>query len=150
MPKFPRLQLNVQVFALSILALVTLLTAVPVFGQEVPGGGALRGMMIPIYGVMVLAYVYFAFALQTIAKKVQADNAWWAWIPILQIILSLNIARKPVWWIVLCLIPFLNIVILIIIWMGIAEAVKKPSWWGILLIVPVLGLFVPGYLAWSD
>lgn len=150
MPTLRRTRSKPTVVALSILASAALLTAVPVFGQEVPGGDALRGLMIPIYGAMLVAYVYFAIALQAIATKVQAENAWWAWIPILQIILSLNIARKPVWWIILCFIPFLNIVMLIIIWMGIAEAVKKPSWWGILLIVPVLGLFVPGYLAWSD
>jgi hypothetical protein len=62
----------------------------------------------------------------------------------------LNIARKPVWWILLLFIPFVNIVIAIIVWMAIAEARNKPSWWGILMIVPVANLIVPGYLAWSD
>jgi hypothetical protein len=62
----------------------------------------------------------------------------------------LNIAKKPIWWIVLCLIPLVNIVIFIIMWMGIAEARNKPSWWGVLMIVPVVSIIVPGYLAWSD
>jgi hypothetical protein len=61
-----------------------------------------------------------------------------------------NIAGKPAWWFVLCLIPLVNIVIFIIIWMAIAEARHKPNWWGILLIVPVVGLLVPAFLAWSD
>jgi hypothetical protein len=43
-----------------------------------------------------------------------------------------------------------NIVFIIIVWMGIAEARNKPNWWGILLIVPVANIIVPGYLAWSD
>jgi predicted Na+-dependent transporter len=43
-----------------------------------------------------------------------------------------------------------NIVILIIVWMAIAEARSKPSWWGILVIVPVVNLIVFGYLAWAD
>ena len=50
----------------------------------------------------------------------------------------LNIAQKPAWWFILCLIPLVNIVIFIIIWMAIAEARHKPNWWGILMIVPVL------------
>jgi hypothetical protein len=95
-------------------------------------------------------YVYTALALSTIAEKTNTENGWLAWIPIANIILMLNIAKKPIWWILLCLIPFVNIVIFIILWMGIAEARNKPSWWGVLMIVPVVSLIVPGYLAWSD
>lgn len=62
----------------------------------------------------------------------------------------LIIAKNPIWWIILCFIPLVNIVILIIVWMGIAEARNKPNWWGILIIVPFVGLIVPGYLAWAD
>jgi divalent metal cation (Fe/Co/Zn/Cd) transporter len=98
----------------------------------------------------IAGYVYFALALKTIAEKTNTENPWWAWIPIIQVVLMLNIARKPVWWILLLFIPFVNIVIAIIVWMAIAEARKKPSWWGILMIVPVANLIVPGYLAWSD
>jgi hypothetical protein len=44
----------------------------------------------------------------------------------------------------------INIVMIILVWMGVAEARNKPSWWGILIIVPIVNLIVPGYLAWSD
>ncbi len=96
------------------------------------------------------AYVYMALALQTIAQKTSTENAWLAWVPILNIILMLNIAKKPLWWILLCLIPLVNIVIIIMVWMAIAEARGKPNWWGILIIIPVAQLIVPGYLAWAD
>jgi len=97
-----------------------------------------------------VAYVYVALAFQTIAQKTNTPNGWLAWIPIANIILMLNIAKKPVWWIILFLIPIVNIVIAVMAWMGVAEARNKPSWWGILAIVPVINLIVPGYLAWSD
>lgn len=100
-----------------------------------------------IFGVF---YVYIALALQTIAKKTNTDNAWLAWIPIANIFLMLNVAKKPLWWFILCLIPFVNIIIAIIVWMAIAEARKKPSWWGIMVIVPIMDIIMPGYLAWSD
>jgi hypothetical protein len=108
------------------------------------------GMLLFILVIAAAAYVYMALALSTIATKTNTENPWLAWIPIANIVLMLNIARKPIWWIVLFLIPIVSLVIGIIVWMSIAEARRKPNWWGILLIVPVVGLIVPGYLAWAD
>ncbi len=137
----------------SIAGILALLPAA-VFAQDdaskaVPA--LLAGGFMMFFLVFALAmYVYVALALSTIAQKTNTENGWLAWIPIANIILMLNIARKPIWWIVLCLIPLVNIVIFIIMWMGIAEARNKPSWWGVLMIVPVVSIIVPGYLAWSD
>lgn len=112
---------------------------------------AFMGVFLLIVCILSLVfYVYNALALQTIAAKTNTENPWFAWIPILNIILMLNIAKKPIWWILLCLIPLVNIVIFVMVWMGIAEARNKPNWWGILIIVPVANFIVPGYLAWSD
>lgn len=111
---------------------------------------ALGGLMLFFVCIGLAFYVYFALALMTIAQKTNTDNAWFAWIPILNCILMLNVAKKPIWWIILFLIPVVNIVIAILVWMGVAEARNKPNWWGILMIVPVVNLIVPGYLAWAD
>jgi magnesium-transporting ATPase (P-type) len=89
---------------------------------------------------LLAMYVYVALALQTIAQKTNTENGWLAWIPIANIILMLNIARKPIWWIVLFLIPLVGLVMYVIVWMGIAEARNKPSWWGVMVIVPVMNL----------
>ena len=111
----------------------------------------LAGGFLMFFLVFALAmYVYHSLALQTIADKTGTENGWFAWIPIVQVILMLNIAKKPIWWIVLFFIPLVNIVVAIIVLMGIAEARNKPNWWGILWIIPPISLFVPGYLAWSD
>jgi len=142
--------------ASAVLASLALLKAVPAFAQmeertpSAAGIAAMGVMLLFMFLIFAAFYVYFSLALQTIAKKTNTENAWLAWIPIINIILMLNIAKKPLWWIILCLIPFVNIVIGIIIWMAIAEARGKPSWWGILFIVPVVQIIVPGYLAWAD
>ena len=107
-------------------------------------------MFIFILAMGLVCYVYMALALQTIAKKTGTPDGWLSWIPVANIILMLNIAKKPLWWILLFLVPLANIVIAIIVWMGIAEARQKPNWWGILTIVPIANLIVPGYLAWAD
>jgi len=139
-----------------LLGLLTLLVpaGVVLAQDDEMGGAAVAGavglMMIVFLVVFAAIYIYFALAFSTIAKKTNTPNAWWAWVPILNIILMLNIAKKPVWWIVLFLVPIVSIVIGIIVFMGVAEARGKPNWWGILIIVPFVGLIVPGYLAWSD
>jgi hypothetical protein len=99
--------------------------------------------------VLLATYVYVALALGAIAKKTHTAHALWGWIPIMNFVLMLKIARKPVWWIILLLIPVVNIVFAALVWMGIAETRQKPRWWGVLAIVPVVNLIVPGYLAWS-
>jgi len=50
----------------------------------------------------------------------------------------------------LLLIPIVNIVIGIVLWMAIAERRGKENWFGILIIIPVVGIFIPGYLAFFD
>jgi len=135
--------------------IVMLLPASSAFAQSdnsgsLPAIAAVGSLMVVFLIIGLAAYVYMSMALQTIAKKTNTENAWWAWVPIINIILMLNIAKKPLWWIILCLIPFVNIIIFIIVWMAIAVARGKPSWWGILLIIPVANIIVPGYLAWAD
>ena len=132
---------------------VTLLSASGAFAQHnsAPVSPALSGGILIVALLICLAvYVYTALAVQTIAEKTNTENPWLAWIPIANLILLLNIAKKPVWWIVLCFIPLVNIIIFIKVWMAVAEARNKPSWVGVLLIVPVLGALMPGYLAWAD
>ena len=132
-----------------ILACAILTTAANVHAQEVPGGEAVAGLYYAMLVVFGVVYLYFALTLQIIARKTGTANSWWAWIPILQILLSLNVAKKPIWWLVLCLVPLVNLVMYVLIWMGIAEARGKPSWLGVLFIVPGVNLGVAGYLAWS-
>ncbi|PYV80292.1 MAG: hypothetical protein DMG96_01110 [Acidobacteria bacterium] len=108
------------------------------------------GLIMVFLIIGAAAYVYMSLALQTIADKTKTENSWLAWIPIANLVLMLNIAKKPMWWIILFFVPIVNIVIAIMVWMAVAEARGKPSWWGILTIVPVANLIVPGVLAWSD
>jgi hypothetical protein len=147
--RFRRLSL----VGLSVAFIGLLMSAGVVLAQSSDGEipGALSGGVLFFLFVFCLAfYVYLALALQTIADKTGTPNAWLAWIPIANLILMLNVAKKPLWWFLLCLIPLVNVVMAIIIWMAVAEAVGKPNWWGILMIVPLANLVVPGYLAWAD
>ena len=111
---------------------------------------AMGAFMLVFLVFFAAIYIYMGLTLSTIAKKTNTENAWWGWVPILNIVLMLNIAKKPIWWIVLLIIPVVGIVIGVLVWMAIAEARGKPNWWGILIIVPLVGIIVPGYLAFAD
>jgi hypothetical protein len=133
-----------------VLALSAL--ARPVFalqqGNETADGRGLTGTLFLVF--LLVVYIYVALCVQTIAKKTNTPQDWLAWIPIANIILMLSIAKKPFWWIILWLIPIVNIVIAVIVWRAIAKARYKPEWWGTLVIVPLAGLLVvAGYLAFS-
>ncbi len=119
------------------------------YQMDYAAAGTAIVLMIVYLLVIAVFYIYMAICLMTIAKKTNTANAWFAWIPILNIILMLAIAKKPIWWIILMFIPFVNIIIGVIVWMAIAEARGKPNWMGILMIVPVANVIVPGYLAFS-
>ncbi len=97
----------------------------------------------------IVFYIYLAICLMTLAKKTNVQNPWMSWIPILNLVLMVHIAKKPTWMFLLFLVPVVNLVALVFIWMEIAKARNKPDWVGILMIVPIVGFFVPAYLAFS-
>jgi hypothetical protein len=151
------MQVRVRLFSLcawSAVFAVVLLFATRALAQSMDDAApflALSGIMLMFVLVLGLgSYIYLSLALQTIANKTATANAWLAWIPIANLFLLLSVAKKPLWWFLLFLIPLVNLIILIMVWMAVAEARHKPNWWGILLIVPVVNIIVPGYLAWAD
>ncbi len=109
-----------------------------------------------MFGVMfsllffVAMYSFFAICLQKIAKKTETENDWMAWVPVMNLVLLLTIAKKPMWWIALFFIPVVNFVAAILIMMSVAERREKPSWVGALVVVPIFGTLVVPYLAFSS
>lgn len=99
---------------------------------------------------LAIYYVYIALCLFRIAKKTRTNRAWFAWVPILDILLSLRIARRPIWWIALYFIPLFNLVFYILVWMSISRRLGKPEWLGLFMIITPINLFIPGYLAFSQ
>jgi len=141
------------VYGLGLLALLVLSPIGRALAQDnnsIAAAGLSAGLIMVFLVFAAACYVYMALALQTIADKTKTENSWLACIPIANMVLMLNVAKKPIWWIVLFFIPVVNIIFIIIVWMAMAEARGKPSWWGILMIVPVVNLITPGVLAWAD
>ena len=66
---------------------------------------------------------------------------WGSIVPIYNVILQLEIADRPLWWVFLMFIPFVNIVIEIIITLDIAKAFGKGTGFGVgMVLLPFIFL----------
>ncbi|MBX2968836.1 MAG: signal peptidase I [Cyclobacteriaceae bacterium] len=92
-----------------------------------------------------IGFVYFAIILLIIISMwkifIKAGKPGWAAIiPIYNIIVLLEIVGKPVWWIILMLIPFVNFFVMIYVAHLLAKSFGKDIVMTILLIIlPIVG-----------
>lgn len=119
--------------------------------QDVPadqvGDAAAAGLGI---GFMV---VTFAIALLMIASMwkifVKAGKPGWAAIvPIYNMVVFLEIAGKPAWWVLLFFVPFVNIIIAVIASIALAKKFGKGTGYGLGL--AFLGIVFYPLLGFSD
>jgi len=100
-------------------------------------GAALGVMMFVYLAVIVIAIIGMWKVFEKAGKP-----GWAAIIPIYNIIILLEIIGKPTWWIILCLIPFVNI----IIWIIIANQLSLSFGQGIGMTILLIFLSVIGFL----
>lgn len=106
--------------------------------------------MLGVLFVALLFYLFFCFCCKRICEKAGHNPGILIWIPIAHFIPLLQVAKMPVWMIILLLIPIVNIVITVMMWAKICEARGKSPWLVILLFVPFVNLFFLPYLAFSE
>ena len=73
---------------------------------------------------------------------------WASIIPIYNLVVLLQIAGKPIWWILLMLIPVVNIVVAIMVWHAVSTNFGKGVGFTLGLVF-LCFIFIP-ILAWSD
>lgn len=127
-------------------------------------GGSEAALLVGLAGfffaaviIGLLVYVYFAFALMTLAKRTKTELAWLAWIPIANIYLITQIAKKEWWWTLVIvfanIVPFIGSLIsmaaMVYMYYFIAQRRKFPEWSCILAIIPLVNLVYLGFLAWG-
>lgn len=95
----------------------------------------MNGVLIIIYLAVIVLIVAGAWLVFTKA----GEAGWKAIIPIWNIIVMLRIVGRPLWWIILLLIPFLNIIISLIVSMDLAKSFGKGSGFGV-------GLWLLGFI----
>lgn len=97
----------------------------------------------------VISSILMGIPLMEMAKRKGLSNGWMGFIPILNLILMAQIAEKPLWTLLLFLVPCVNVIVMIWYWMAIAERFDKPAWLGILMWIPCINIIIPFYIAYS-
>ena len=111
------------------------------------------GMLVSVYGWFAIpaVYLYFSFMMFKIAQKTGHNPiAWWAFVPILNTFLLIKMAHKPLWWFVLLLVPFVNVIAFFVLWISVAKIVGQSPFWGFLAMIPVLNLVALFILAYNS
>jgi hypothetical protein len=108
------------------------------------------GIWALVSSVMGLAvYIYTSLAYMNIAKKLNHPNPWFAWVPILNIVLHFQLAQMSGWLVLVMLIPLVNLVVYIIALMKICERRGMDKLLGLLALIPIANFILLGILAWK-
>lgn len=94
-------------------------------------------------------YFYFAFAQFKIAQKLSHENAWFAFIPILNTVQLIQMAGKPMVWFVGLLVPIVNFVMFIMLWMEVAKRTGHSPVVGFLTMIPPITFITIGMMAFG-
>ena len=95
-------------------------------------------------------YVFFCFCFKRICEKCGVTPGILIWIPIVNIIPLLEVAKMPAWMIILLLIPFVNLVFLVMLFAKICVARGKSPWLVVLIFIPIANLIFIPHLAFSE
>jgi hypothetical protein len=115
-------------------ALAMLLQEQPSPEQFGAASGLATGILV-VYGAIFLLAIISMWKIFTKA----GEPGWAAIVPIYNAIVLLKIAGKPTWWFLLMLIPFVNIVIMLMVCISLAANFGKSTAFGV-------GLFFLGFI----
>ncbi len=103
------------------------------FSYEASGGGG------PVFWVIWLAVMVLMLASMWKIFTKAGKPGWGSIVPIYNLVLLLQIAGKPVWWILLFFIPIANLVAMILVYVGLAARFGKSGGYAVgLLLLPIV------------
>jgi hypothetical protein len=103
---------------------------------------ALLGVSLVFFLVMMAVAVVFIIAMWKVYTKA-GQSGWAILIPIYNIYILLKIAGRPGWWVILCCIPLVNVVVGILVAIDIAKSFGQSAAFGVILLFLLGGI---GYL----
>lgn len=104
------------------------------------GGGIIALIMMLVWLALVVGGIAAFWKIFTKAGK----PGWAALVPIYNYVVLLEIIGRPIWWIVLLLIPFVNLVVIIIMLIDLAKSFGKSALVGLSVII-LIGAFILGF-----
>lgn len=108
------------------------------------GGGAAALLVWCCVGILAI----FIIACMWVIYGKAGKPGWAAIIPIYNLIVWMEITGRPVWWIILLFIPFVNIIVQILMYIDLAKSFGKSEAFGCgMIVLPII--FFP-LLAFGD
>ena len=101
--------------------------------------GGMAVLFTGTFMIVILAIVVVMIASLWKVFTKAGQPGWAAIIPFYNLIVLCQIVGRPLWWIVLCLIPFVNFVIVILVYIDLAKSFGKSTGFG-------LGMFFLGFI----
>jgi uncharacterized protein DUF5684 len=98
--------------------------------------------------VFWVVYAIFVFASLWRVFTKAGQPGWAAIVPIYNFIVLLKIVGRPLWWILLFLVPIVNIIVLFVIYIDLAKSFGKSAGFGVGL--ALLGFIFLPILAWGS
>jgi uncharacterized membrane protein YhaH (DUF805 family) len=109
------------------------------YAADTGASSMFSGVFVLIWLALVVFSIVATWKLYTKAGK----PGWASIVPFYNIYVLLQIAGRPGWWLLLFLVPFVNIVISLLLALDLAKAFGKSSTFG------VVGLFLFGVIGYA-
>ena len=104
------------------------------------------GVAIGVGVVVYVAVIVFEIAALWHVFTKASERGWKAIIPIWNTLIVLKISGRPWWWIILFLIPLVNIVVYIVLYYSLAKSFAKGIGFAVgLIILPLIFLPILGF-----
>lgn len=96
--------------------------------------GMALGMLafVSVFGLAI--YLLYGFCLGKILEKA-GKPLWTGFVPLYNWLMIIEVVGRPSWWIIGCLIPGVNVVFNILLYIDLAKSYGKDTGYGILLIL---------------
>src|SRR4051812_2049634 len=93
----------------------------------------------------LISYLLYSFALFGVFKKA-GEPVWQAFVPIWNLIVLIKVSGRPIWWIILFLIPIVNVVIAILVYHGLSTSFGHGAGFTVgLVFLGIIFLYILGY-----
>lgn len=103
-----------------------------------------------LYWLYVYLPVFYGmYCLYHIARRTETPAAWRAFVPGLNLVLLVRIGGRSLLWLLLLLVPVLQVMVWALLWMFVSERRGQPEWWGIAILAPVINLIFLHHLAFE-
>ncbi len=75
--------------------------------------------------ISIALFVVICVGMYKTFAKMGYDDAWWALIPFLNLVFFVKVINKPIWWVILFFIPFVNLYVAWLVADRVARAYGK-------------------------